>query len=403
MNKFLAGFTLLLLVGLVAAPARAEKPDVKGDGAEIVKGNNAFALDLYAQLRAQDGNLFLSPASLSTALAMTSAGASGETLAEMTKALHFTLPQEKLHPAFASLLHHLDTEAVKRPYQLSVANRLWGQKGYTFLAEFLTATKDHYGAGLEEVDFKSATEDARKTINAWVEKRTQEKIKDLLAEGILNNETRLVLTNAVYFKGDWDSPFKKDETKDGPFYVGPDRTVTVPLMRQKNRFGYLDGKTFQLVRMPYAGRELSMVVLLPKKRDGLPELEKELTASHMDRWLNSAEMARVDVTLPRFQLTGAFSLKERLEALGVRQAFTRAADFSRLNGQKDLYLSAVVHKAFVDVNEQGTEAAGATAVVVETKGLVITPVFRADHPFVFLIRDDRSGSILFLGRVANPK
>jgi serpin B len=396
----LAASSLLSLAAEPAAPLTVT-------GA-VVKGNTQFGLELFGQLRQQEGNLFYSPYSISTALAMTYAGARGETAAEMAKTLHFALPQEQLHPAFGQIVKQINGDGSKRGYQLSTANALWGQKGYPFLPDFLSLTRTNYGAGLKEVDFANATEQARQTINAWVEKETQDKIKELLKVGILTPDTRLVLTNAIYFKGSWASQFKKDQTRPEPFFQSAQNKIQAPLMHQTHAYGYLDAGTFQILEMPYVGKELSMVVLLPKKLDGLADLEKSLTADRLDDWLKRLHTEDVIVTLPKFKTTGEFSLADALKSLGMKQAFDEnTANFKGLNGGKEpLFISAVVHKAFVDVNEEGTEAAAATGVIIARPTAVIdpkpTPVFRADHPFVFLIRDRTSGSILFLGRLADP-
>jgi serpin B len=389
--------TLLALV--IAAPAAAgEKPDTSA----LVKGNTRFALELYGRLRGGEGNLFLSPFSVSTALAMTSAGARGRTLEQMQEVLH--LPGQKaLHPANAALLRLLKGEGKKRGYRLSAANALWGQKGYPFLPAFLKLTSDSYGAGLREADFSRDPEAARREINAWAEKETEGKIKDLLRPGVIDAMTRLVLANAVYFKGDWASQFKKDRTREGAFHLSTGKTVKAPLMSQTARFGLLDAGDFQALEMPYAGKDLSMVVLLPRKADGLAALERSLTPASLAGWLKKLRQEQVEVTFPRFRVTSEFQLREALSGLGMPLAFSREADFSGMNGGGErLSLSAVAHKAFVDVNEEGTEAAAATGTVVKTLSLPVVRVFRADRPFVFLIREGRSGSILFLGRLANP-
>jgi serpin B len=388
------------LAGLVVAPLLLAKgaPDTRA----VVKGNTAFALELYGKLRAKEGNLFLSPFSVSTALAMTSAGARGETLDQMASTLHLP-PQKELHPANAALLRQVNAGGKKRGYELVTANALWGQRGYHFLPAFVKLNKDNYGAGLREVDFAGDTEGARRTINAWVEKETKDKIKDLLGPGVLDSMTRLVLTNAIYFKGDWLRQFKKDATREEAFQLGGGKSVKAPLMHQTGKFGYLDGGTFQALEMPYAGKDLSMVVLLPKKAEGLADLEKSLTPENLAGWLKRLREQEVEVALPRFKVTAEFELKPVLASMGMTLAFGRKADFSGMNGRRDLYLSAVVHKAFVEVNEKGTEAAAATGVVVREKSARVTPVFRADHPFVFLIRDRRSASVLFMGRLANPR
>jgi serpin B len=394
-----------LALTAACAPAVEKGDDLKADRAAAAKGNREFALDLYAKLRGEEGNLFFSPYSISTALAMTRAGARGDTAAEMDKTLHFTLEGEKLHAAFGSLVKEAngDPSDKKRGYQLSTANALWGQKGYPFQADFLKLTKDNYGAGLNDVDFAGATEQARKTINAWVEKETQDKIKELIKEGVLDTDTRLVLTNAIYFKGDWASQFKKDRTKDEPFLLGGDKKTTAPLMHQEGEFGYYDGGSFQVLEMPYVGKDVTMVVLLPKKADGLAALEKDLTADKLAGWLGKPRKDEVNVALPKFKTTSSFELAPTLADLGMKTAFTTNADLSGIGGSKgELYLSHVVHKAFVEVNEEGTEAAAATAAVFTKESARVTPEFRADHPFVFLIRDVRSDSILFLGRIADP-
>jgi serpin B len=402
--------TILLacLILLTGFSVRAEQPAAKpADKAAAAKGDNEFALDVYAQLRGEEGNLFFSPYSISTALAMTYAGARGQTADEMAKTLHFTLDQEHLHPAMGALIRELNDPGKPSGYQLSVANALWGQKGQPFRKDFLDLTRTDYGAGLHEVDFARATEAARKTINTWVEQQTRDKIKELLKPGILDPDTRLVLTNAIYFKGDWVYQFDKKRTHQADFHVTEKQTVQVPLMsmtNEKGEFKYLKGDDFQALELPYAGKHLAMVLFLPDKLDGLAEFEKGLTAAKLDGWIGQLKPTKeVFVALPKFKMTKEFSLKDMLTKMGMRQAFDPdKADFSGIDGSRDLYISAVIHKAFVDVNEEGTEAAAATAVVIKPTAVRLTPRFQADHPFLFLIRDNRSGSILFLGRVADP-
>jgi serpin B len=388
----------LLLGSLVGA---ADKPAAN----LLVKGNNAFAFDLYAHLAGEKGNLFFSPYSISTALAMTYAGAREQTAMEMAQTLHFPLKQPELHPAFARLLKEMDGKDKKRPFEMHVANALWGQKGYGFLNEFLEVSKANYGAGLREVDFVKDTEGARQAINRWVEEQTNEKIKDLIQPRILDIDTRLVLTNAIYYKAPWETPFSERRTKQDEFQVTPDQKVMVQMMHLTSEFKYFDGGNFQLLDMPYKGHDQSMVVLLPKKSDGLAQLEKTLTAQDLETWLTKGRERQVDVMFPKFKFTQAFELNKKLAAMGMPLAFTSGADFSGMDGRKDLHISNVIHKAFVDVHEKGTEAAAATAVVMATASAPPeTPVkFQADHPFVFVIRDNRTGSILFLGRVSNPQ
>jgi serpin B len=382
--------------------------------AEAVKGNNAFAVELYGQLKDQPGNLFFSPASLSTALAMTYAGARGETATEMAHTLCFTLPPEKLHPAMGVILH--DLNAAHDGYQFKVANALWGQQGYPFLDDFLKLTKDNYGVGLTQVDFKGETEVSRQTINTWVEQQTENKIKDLIAPGVLTKDTRLVLTNAIYFRGDWQTQFKKEDTKDDNFHVSAAQTIKAPLMHRTGEFNYLDGGMFQALEIPYKNKELSMIVFLPKNIDGLAALEQSMNGASMEQWLGQLRpTSKVIVTMPKFKMETQFRLKDTLQVMGMKQAFDkRMADFSGMASKEtmlregNLYISAVVHKAFVDVNEEGTEAAAATGAEMGVSacagcGPPPPPVFRADHPFLFLIRDNKSGSILFMGRVARPQ
>jgi serpin B len=382
------------------------KPVAAADRTTVVEGNNVFAVALYGRLRNQSGNLFFSPESISTALAMAYAGARGGTASEMAKTLHFTLPPEKLHPAMGALLS--DLNAAHEGYQLSVANALWAQQGYTFLDDFLNLLKTNYGAGLNQVNFKGATEAARLTINQWVEQKTQDKIKDLLQPGALRSDTRLVLTNAIYFKGDWETQFDKAQTKNEDFHLSKAQTTRGPLMHREGRFSYFDGGTFQILEIPYKSKELSMIVFLPKDASGLSALEQSLTGSNLQQWLGQlASVSKVIVTMPKFKMTQQFELGSTLSAMGMPQAFSSSADFAGMTGHRDFAISEVIHKAYVDVNEEGTEAAAATAVTMRALAMPAPqappPVFRADHPFVFMIRDNRSASILFMGRMADPR
>jgi serpin B len=397
-------------------PRTAEK-EQKMAAEAVVAQNNLFALDLYGKLRAREGNLFFSPYSISTALAMTYAGARGRTDTQMATVLHFptapsetvpamkTLTRMQFHSAFGTIVKDLNTRGKKGGYELTVANALWGQKGYGFLEEFLQLVKANYDGQLNEVDFVKAAESARKTINAWVEKKTKNKIKDLIGRGALDKMTRLVLTNAIYFKGNWDRQFKEDRTMDAPFTLLSGDKVDVPMMNQKAEFRYMETEDIQALELPYVDDELSMVILLPKEPDGLPEFEKELTIETLSAWLSKLRKREVIVSVPKFKMTRQFSLASILKSMGITDAFSPgSADFSGMNGNKDLFISAVIHKAYVDVNEEGTEAAAATAVTMKLTSIGPTPipVFRADHPFLFLIRDNLLGSILFIGRAANP-
>ena len=388
-------------------PIQREAGAVSADVRAVVEGNNRFALDLYGRLRSgRPGNLFFSPGSLSTALAMTYAGARGQTAEQMAQVLHFRLPPEKLHPAFSDLRRAWDADGEEAGYQLSVANRLWGQEGFDFRPEFLATTRESYGAELAQVDFARQAEPARQRINTWVEEQTQGKIRDLIPPGVLDAMTRLVLTNAIYFKGDWAEPFQKSATKDAPFHVTARQQADVPLMHRQDDFRYWAGDGVKVLELPYGKGDLAMLALLPDEIEGLAALEAGLTAENLSRWLSGLRKREVRVSLPRFTLTSQFQLADVLGAMGMTRAFTPGeADLSGMSSEEELFLSAVVHKAFVDVNEEGTEAAAATGVAVKAVAAIPAEpvVFRADHPFVFLIRDNRTGSILFLGRLVNPR
>jgi serpin B len=377
----------------------------------VVEGNTEFAFDLYAKLKddpeikEDGGNLFFSPYSISTALAMTWAGARGMTEKQMAEVLHFTLPQAQLHKAFGALEKQLNEAGEEGRYELSVANALWGQAGLSFLEEFLELTEKSYGAGLKKVDFVTQTEQARRIINAWVEEKTKEKIKNLIKLGVLDPLTRLVLTNAIYFKGDWASRFDKKRTRDEPFKLKRREQVKVPMMHVKDKFKYWADDKLQVLQLPYKDEELSMVILLPNEVDGLAEMEKTLTSENLEKWLKGLRKQEVMVTLPKFKMTTDFELAEYLKKMGMPDAFRLPpADFAGMTGDKSLFISAVIHKAFVAVDEEGTEAAAATAVVMSRTSVPAPPkVFRADHPFIFIIKDNRSQSILFMGRVMNPE
>jgi len=396
------GLTRAVLMGMIfagsatVAPAQTPADDVK----TVVRGNNEFALDLYAKLRADDGNLFISPYSVSTALAMTWAGARGETARQMSEVLHFSLEQERLHPAFAALLAADEAKPEQSGYELHLANALWGQTGYDFLPEYLELTKRHYGAGLREVDFAKAAEQARQTINAWAEGETRQKIKNLLTPANMTPPPTLVLTNAIYFKGDWASRFDPDHTSTGDFHLNQRDKVRVPLMHHSGEFAYAATENVEILELPYEGDRLSMVVLLPTKADGLASLEKSLDRKTLERWLEKLERKTVRVTLPRFKLESRCDLATTLKAMGMTDAFGGAADFSGMTGRRELFISQVIHQTCVEVNEEGTEAAAATAVTMKRTSRHAS--FAADHPFLFLIRDTNAGGLYFIGRVANP-
>ena len=383
-------------------------PASDADIAELAEGNTAFALDLYQVLRQEEGNLFYSPYSLSLALAMTYAGARGETEAQMAQAMHYTLAQPQLHPAFAALAEELAGRgegAAGREgegFRLNVANALWGQEGYNFLPAFLDLADRYYGAGLRRIDFVAAPEEARQTINDWVAGETEDRITDLIPEGIIDAMTRLVLTNAIYFNAAWAEPFEEDMTYDGVFYLLDGGQVSAPMMRQTSSFGYARGQGYQVVELPYDGYEMSMVILLPDQ-DGFEAFESSLDAAALGAILDGLGYEGLTLSLPRFEFSAQFRLEEALSALGMVDAFTQMADFSGMTGNRDLFISAVLHKAFVSVDEAGTEAAAATAVEAKLTAAPSSPLeVTVDRPFLFLIRDGETGAVLFLGRVLDP-
>lgn len=376
---------------------------------ELVSGNTAFAIDLYQRLAEKPGNLFYSPYSISLALAMTYAGARGETERQMAQTLRFSLPQEQLHPAFNMLdlnlrpLEQKTPAADEQPFQLNIANSLWGQEGFDFLPEFLDLLAENYGAGMYRVDYNQP-ETARRLINGWVEEQTREKIKDLIAEGVLNPLTRLVLVNAIYFKGAWVYPFDEEATREAPFTLLDSNPVNVPMMHLAKDLLYLRGENYSAVRLPYRESAIGMLIIVPDEGK-FEEVEKALTPQMLEEIRSNISLAAVRLAMPKFKMETSFDLSRTLAEMGMPEAFDRSlADFSGMTGRKDLFISDVVHKAFVDVNEAGTEAAAATAVIMELKAMPMNEVeLTIDRPFLFFIEDQQSGSLLFAGRVVDPR
>jgi serpin B len=375
------------------------------DLAELVAGNSAFAFDLYQAIRGHDGNLFYSPYSISLALAMTYAGARGETERQMADTLHYALGQDRLHPAFNAL----DLELASRGegeggqdggFRLNIVNAIWGQTGYSFLPEFLDILAENYDAGLRVLDFVNAAEDSRVTINDWVSDETEAKIEDLLPPDSITSETVLVLTNAIYFNAAWMYPFQEEWTHDGTFDLLDGGQVTVPMMEQTEYFGYAEGEAYVAVELPYEGEKLSMVILLPEA-GRFEEFTSALHAERVASILKDVGPQQVHLTMPKFTCECAFSLKETLTGMGMPAAFG-AADFSGMDGTRSLFIDDVLHKAFVSVDEAGTEAAAATAVIVARAAPEPPKEVTVDRPFVFMIRDIETGAILFLGHVVNP-
>ena len=370
----------------------------------LVADNTAFAADLYRQVRTTDGNLFMSPHSISTALAMTYAGASGTTATQMAAALHFTLPPATLHAGLSTLDLALASRSTAAtgdtiPFRLHTANSIWGQEGWEFLAPFLDTLAVNYGAGLHVLDFQADPEASRQTINAWIEDQTNDRIQDLLPEGSITELTRLVLTNAIYFSAAWSEPFDASDTADRPFQT-PTGVAQVPTLYQRAEMRYGAGEGFRAAEIPYDGEQLSMVVIVP---DDLATFEAHLTGSTFTSITSVLTHHEVQLTLPKFRFDAPLGLKETLQALGMVDAFTEAADFSGIDGTRALSVSDVLHKGFIGIDERGTEAAAATAVIVGVTSVPPQAELTVDRPFVFFIRDIPTGTILFVGRVVDPR
>ncbi len=348
-----------------------------------------FAFKLYGQLRTVEGNLFFSPASIESALAMTREGAAGNTLRQMS----LLLPEVSAFPNTGTNI------------TLESANAIWVDKKFPILAKFEAAVQGKYGAEIRPADFAGQPEIERGTINRWVEEKTRDKIKDLLAPGSVTTDTRLILVNAIYFKGDWLHAFEKWKTADEPFWITPEVSTNMPMMTMKpERFSYMENESFQCLELPYQGEEVSMLIILPKEKDGLTCIEARLSSDALTDWTGALRKEEIEVHLPLFKVESQFdSMAKTLAALGMTDAFNPAlADFSGISAQP-LFISDVIHKAFVQVDEEGTEAAAATGIIMRTTSVPVPPkVFRADHPFLFLIRRNASGTVLFMGRVFCP-
>lgn len=368
----------------------------------VLRANRQFALDLYRNLCLAEGNLFFSPHSISTALAMTWAGARADTQAQMAKVLQFPQEDAHLHEGFKALESSLREAGRQGGAQLKTANSLWPRRGSRFLKEFRALLRSAYGVRLSALDFGDEPA-ARRKINAWVEEKTEERIKDLIPAGVLNALTRLVLVNAIYFKGQWQNPFDPQASAEAPFNLDPEKQVPVKMMTRRGMHRLMDGEQVQVLELPYDGERLSMLVVLPRDPAGLAKLEQGLSLEMLETWLGSLLPLEAEVSLPRFSLGTSLRLDETLRTMGMQIAFSDQADFSGMEPRRELTLGAVLHGAFVAVDEAGTEAAAATAVVIRTKAVNLAPViFRADHPFLFLIHEKETGSILFMGRLTDP-
>lgn len=431
--RSIGGVILFLLIALVAmscgsddvVPAdvgeaksdleRVTDPDISESAvAQLAADNQRFAADLYSVIREDDGNLIFSPYSISSALAMTYAGARGMTEEEMASALRWTLAQGELHPAFNKL--DLDLESLGlatpapgvgegEPLRLSIANSVWGQAGLEVIQEFLDTLAVNYGAGLRTVDFVNAPEAARQAINDWVSEETAGRIKDLIPPSAIDDLTRLVLANAIYFKASWLDPFDPEETSDGAFHLLDGSEVTVPMMQKAAlRTRHAEARGVQAVEIPYYPGNASFLLILPPE-GGFESFEESLDADTIDGILSELSDADVDLRMPKFEFESDVDLKDPLKALGMEKAFdAEQADFRGIavEGVQNLYISDALHKALISVNEEGTEAEAATAVIVSDQSAHPFAEVNADRPFVFLIRDNATGTVLFMGRVVDP-
>jgi serpin B len=382
-------------------PYAASPQVTDADLKSVVDGDTAFAFDLYQALREQEGNLFFSPHSISVALAMTYAGARGETERQMADTLHFALPQQRLHPAFNALGLGL-AERAGEGLELHVANAIWGQTGEPFLPAFLDRLATDYDAGMRLVDFMREPDRSRETINKWASDETKGKIENLLPPELVDRDTVLILTNAIYFDGKWETRFQRDRAEPGEFTMLDGNRITTDMMSQEADLPYADVGDCLAVELPYQGGKLSMVVLLPEG-GGFGEFERSLDAERVQATVDRLRLASLDLTMPKFSCESAFGLRHTLSAMGMPVAFDGGADFSGINGRGGLSITDVVHKAMVQVDEEGTIAAAATAVVVERGGPATPTRVIVDRPFIFLIRDSATGAILFMGRVLDPR
>lgn len=382
---------------LIAASPIGQSP------ASIAAHNNDFAFELYEHIaQTKEGNVFFSPFSISTALAMTYAGAAGSTADEMGKVLHFPGNEPAFHQGYGAYLKALETAAAEH-IELRIANRLWAEQDYVLKPEYLALNAEAYGSALEKMDFRYQHEASRIQINDWVADKTEDRIRDLIPENVIDPTTRLVLTNAIYFKGAWRDEFDEKLTRDRDFFLTDGSTQQKPFMHRRGQMNYLEQSGYQAIRLPYEGEQHSMVVLLPQKNQAIADIESQLNADFLERIFRSGS-SDVNLALPKFKMTIPISLKNHLQALGMKEAFQPGANFSAMSPSNDLAISEVIHKAFIEIDEQGTEAAAATAVVMmETSSAYEEPrrpiIFVADRPFLFYIVDNATRSILFMGRV----
>lgn len=371
-------------------------------GSDIVSANNRFTFDLYTYYaRKEKDNVFLSPFSISSALSMTQEGANGPTKDEMKKVLHLSSETKKTYEQINVLMSSLRSND---QYELKLANALWVQKDFALLPAFQNTVQKYYLGKVQNLDFKNAVEPSRQTINAPIAELTNDRIKDLIPENSLSQDTRLVLTNAIYFKAAWANEFLPAFTKDASFTLSSGVVKKVPMMNQTDHFAYAETADLQMVKLPYNKNELSMTVLLPKTGK-LSRVESQLSQENFEKWSKNLESASVQLSLPKFKFGTKYFMSQDLAEMGMKTAFTDQADFSGMSKDTSLKISEVIHQTFVEVDEKGTEATAATAVVMTAAGMptrVEPKIFTADRPFIFVIQHEKTGAILFVGRVSDP-
>ena len=416
-KKFLIIVTVIFMFAVVTAtavlflfpyspnqPPQADDTGSTSQGVqEVVNANNQFAFELYSELnKAEDSNIFYSPYSISAALAITYEGAKGQTADEMKSVFHFP-ETSTLRPNFAAIYNNINQRS--KTYELRTGNALWVQQDYPFLEDYTSRVENYYGGKAANVDFVEETEKSRQTINAFIEEQTNNKIKDLIPLGMLNSLTRLVITNAIYFKGTWEWEFDKSDTHEQDFKITPTNVVKTPMMYmkpEKTGFNYADIGELQILELPYKGEDISMLILLPT--ENLDTIEPSLTAEKLVEYKNQMQETDLDtIYLPKFEFDAKYFMKDTLSNLGMPTAFIGGkADFSGMIVNKDLFITHVIHQAYVKVDEKGTEAAAATAVIMGETSMPRN-IFRADRPFIFIIQEKETGNILFMGRVVDPR
>ncbi len=363
--------------------------------------NNQFAFDFFKQVSVEEkGNIFFSPFSLSTAMGMTYAGSKGVSQDQIAKVFHFASNSNKFHKQQGDAIKQLNSKVGS--VQLNIVNTLWAEKTYPFKKSYNKLIKSAYSASVKPMDFINKFEESRLTINENIYKTTNEKIKDLLPSKSLNSLTRLVLTNAIYFKGDWKTKFKKEKTSDSNFFITAQNVVKCKMMGLKSKFDYYEDSMIQAIELPYAGDNFSMIIILLSTKLSLDEFTASLTSDSLESILKGFNNQEINILIPKFKLSNGYQLKSILSKMGMPQPFTDDADFSGMTSSNNLKVSDVFHKAFIEVNEQGTEAAAATAVVITMKSIGHDTFFIANRPFLFLIKEKSTGTILFMGRIVDP-